>query len=179
MTSRHDPDSPSSAERFININEGVTGSFVSVEYKPAYAFDTDRTLGDLPAKMQESLFWEDHQLHAKRSHASGKGACSMHLSVVMHVWSCTCIPFTDSTIGFAIHLMCNRPVAAGSVQQPGQAAVWLWVLPVTAFHTGCGAAGSVQVAWRPQLRQIHPVCVSRVSAVQAACAYHRMGKCAQ
>ncbi|KAJ9524210.1 hypothetical protein QJQ45_004984 [Haematococcus lacustris] len=69
--SYRDPDGPSSAERFININEDETGSFMSAAYKPAYAFQTDRTLSDLPSKMEESLFLEDLQLQTNRKHASG------------------------------------------------------------------------------------------------------------
>ncbi|GFH29794.1 uncharacterized protein HaLaN_28519 [Haematococcus lacustris] len=44
---------------------------MSAAYKPAYAFQTDRTLSDLPSKMEESLFSEDLQLHANKKHTSG------------------------------------------------------------------------------------------------------------
>ncbi|KAJ9524688.1 hypothetical protein QJQ45_024296, partial [Haematococcus lacustris] len=61
----------SECRKIININEGETGSFMSAAYKPAYAFQTDRTLSDLPSKMEGSLFSEDLQLHANKKHASG------------------------------------------------------------------------------------------------------------
>ncbi|KAJ9513929.1 hypothetical protein QJQ45_021054 [Haematococcus lacustris] len=67
----YDPDSPPSAEKFISVDDGVPGIFMSVHYKPAYAFSTDRMLSEFPTRMQDSLFPEDHQLHASMKNASG------------------------------------------------------------------------------------------------------------
>ncbi|GFH08983.1 uncharacterized protein HaLaN_04039 [Haematococcus lacustris] len=69
MLRRRDPEVSYDVERLISAH-AAPGNLLYEDFKPIYAYNTDRTLSEKPSRMQDSEFAEDQQLFEKRQQAS-------------------------------------------------------------------------------------------------------------
>ncbi|KAL6748229.1 hypothetical protein V8C86DRAFT_2884637 [Haematococcus lacustris] len=77
MLRRRDPEVSYDVERLISAH-AAPSNLLYDNFKPIYAYNTDRTLSEKPSRMQDSEFAEDQQLFEKRQQASGLWQLSVH-----------------------------------------------------------------------------------------------------